>query len=271
MFYGRYICFVMKIILSTDQLNRKVKISFPPVRIVSLVPSQTELLFDLGLSERIAGITRFCIHPEDKVKSIKKIGGTKQFDLEAIKQLNPDLIIGNKEENYELGIEELRNHFPVWMSDIYSLPDALGMISEVGRITGTTNRALNLIQEINFPPITNTDTKSAAYFIWRKPYMVAAGNTFINDMLHRFGVTNVFGNLQRYPEINPAELAELKPNFIFLSSEPYSFRRQHLEEFEVFCPEAKVMLVDGEMFSWYGSRLRLAPAYFTQLKQHLPN
>lgn len=271
MFYGRYICFVMKTILSTDQLNRKVEISFPPVRIVSLVPSQTELLFDLGLSERIAGITRFCIHPDDKVKSIKKIGGTKQFNTEAIKQLKPDLIIGNKEENYEEGIEELRKYFPVWMSDIYSLPDALNMISEVGRITDTTSRAQKLIQEINLPPVTHTGTRSVAYFIWRKPYMVAAGNTFINDMLHRFGITNVFGTLQRYPEINPSELAELKPDFIFLSSEPYSFRRQHLAEFEAFCHGSKAVLVDGEMFSWYGSRLRLAPAYFTQLNQQLSN
>ncbi|MFN8286390.1 MAG: helical backbone metal receptor [Chitinophagales bacterium] len=238
-----------------------------PKRIVSLVPSQTELLFDLGLEERIVGVTRFCIHPADKVKGKVQIGGTKRFDIEKIKALQPDLIIGNKEENYEEGIAELQKDFPVWMSDIYTLQDAFGMMRELGRITGTESKAEEIIASIAFPKINST--KTAAYFIWRKPYMVAAGNSFINEMLSVFGVKNVFSDLQRYPEIDPEKLQALNPDFVFLSSEPYAFSEKHIDEFKHFCPNAEVVIVDGEMFSWYGSRLALAPAYFKKLQLQL--
>lgn len=255
-------------IQTTDQLGNNLTIPFPPQRIVSLVPSQTELLFDLGLEERIAGITRFCIHPADKMPHKQKIGGTKQFDIEKIKQLNPDLIIGNKEENYEEGIVELQQHFPVWMSDIYTLQDALDMMREVGRITDADTQAEGIINRINIQPVPLTG-KTAAYFIWRKPYMVAGANTFINEMLKNFGLINCFEDLQRYPEIDPALLADHKPDFIFLSSEPYSFREIHLEEFKKFSPSSIVVLVDGEMFSWYGSRLCKAAQYFATLRKEL--
>jgi len=253
---------------TTDQLGNTLTIPFPPQRIISLVPSQTELLFDLGLEERIAGITRFCIHPAEKVQQKQKIGGTKQFDIEKIKQLKPDLVIGNKEENYEEGIVELQKHFPVWMSDIYTLPDALNMMREIGRITGTETRAGEILKRSDIQPAAQTG-KTAAYFIWRKPYMVAGANTFINEMLKAFGVTNCFEGLERYPEVTPGLLAERKPDFIFLSSEPYSFREIHLQEFKEFSPASTVVLVNGEMFSWYGSRLCKTPAYFTLLRKEL--
>lgn len=250
-------------------MNRVVEIPFLPQRIISLVPSQTELLFDLGLQERIIGLTRFCIHPQEKVKDKAKVGGTKQFDFEKINALHPDLILGNKEENYAEGIEELEKQFPVWMSDICTLEDALAMIGEVGRITETSEKAALLQSQMQFPVVELPRVYTAAYFIWRKPYMVAAGNTFINEMMKKLGVVNVFANAGRYPEINPLELAQIKPDFIFLSSEPYSFRNIHIEEFCGFSPFSKVVLVDGEMFSWYGSRLRLAPAYFQNLHSQL--
>lgn len=255
-------------IKATDQLGNEIDIPFPPQRIVSLVPSQTELLFDLGLDERIVGITRFCIHPLDKVKGKEKIGGTKQFDIEKIKHLKPDLIIGNKEENYEAGIVELQQHFPVWMSDIYNLADALNMMRALGRVTDTESEAAEIINRINFQSVPESG-KTAAYFIWRKPYMVAANNTFINEMLRTFGVKNCFEDLERYPEIEPELLTERQPDFVFLSSEPYSFREIHLEEFKELSPTSKVVLVDGEMFSWYGSRLCLTPEYFMRLRKEL--
>lgn len=255
-------------IQTTDQLGNTLTIPFPPQRIISLVPSQTELLFDLGLEERISGITRFCIHPANKVQQKQKIGGTKQFDIEKIKQLKPDLVIGNKEENYEEGIVELQKHFPVWMSDIYTLPDALNMMREIARITGTDKQAEEIIKRSDIQPAAQMG-KTAAYFIWRKPYMVAGANTFINEMLKAFGVKNCFDQLQRYPEIEPTLLAEHKPDFIFLSSEPYSFREIHLEEFKKFSPSSIVVLVNGEMFSWYGSRLCKTAQYFVTLKKEL--
>jgi ABC-type Fe3+-hydroxamate transport system substrate-binding protein len=261
---------------STDQLGSNIEIEFPPKRIISLVPSQTEFLFDIGLDEKIMGITRFCIHPADKVHAKTKIGGTKKFNIERIKSLNPDLIIGNKEENYEEGINELHRYFPVWMSDIFTLSDSFAMMNEVGRITGRQAEATGLADDIKaaFNNYTNSisnpePAKSCAYFIWRKPYMVAAGNTFIDEMLTVFGLKNVFSGQQRYHEINPERLAALHPDYVFLSSEPYSFSEKHIEEFQAFAPNAKVVLADGEMFSWYGSRLRFAPAYFSELRKVL--
>jgi ABC-type Fe3+-hydroxamate transport system substrate-binding protein len=219
------------------------------------------------------GVTRFCIHPSNKVQNKTKIGGTKKFDIEKIKQLQPDLIIGNKEENYKAGIDELSRHFPVWMSDIFTLKDSFAMMYEIGRITNRQTDAGKLKTEIEqaFEEFQNSIPikKSCAYFIWRKPYMVAAGNTFINEMLDVFGLVNVFGTKVRYPEISPEALAALNPDYIFLSSEPYSFSEKHFDEFQAFAPNAKVVLVDGEMFSWYGSRLRFAPAYFQNLRKEL--
>ncbi len=259
---------------STDQLGNTITLAAPPRRIVSLVPSQTEFLFDIGLGEEIVGITRFCIHPKDKVAGKEKIGGTKQFNFDKIHALKPDLIIGNKEENYKDGIAELQKHYPVWMSDIYTLEDSLDMMQQLSVLLGKEAEGKALAERIStgFAGLkTNTTSTlpSAAYFIWRKPYMVAASNTFINEMLHRFGVRKVFDGIERYPEIEPEQLAAVKPDYIFLSSEPYSFRPIHIEEFQSFCPTAKVLLVDGEMFSWYGSRLQYAPAYFKHLQQML--
>lgn len=260
------------LIQSTDQLGNKLQIQFPPQRIVSLVPSQTELLFDLGLDTRIVGVTRFCVHPKDRVAPKPKIGGTKRFDLEKIEALQPDLIIANKEENYIEGIEALQQKYPVWISDIYTLPDAYAMMREIAHITDSDWEGEKLVNEIQssfaalIQPATAT---SCAYFIWRKPYMVAASNTFINHMLGVAGFKNVFDNLQRYPEIEPSLLNNLKPDYIFLSSEPYSFSEKHFDEFQSFSPNSKVILVDGEMFSWYGSRLRYAAEYFKELRENL--
>lgn len=261
--------------LTTDQLGNSFEFPFPPGRIISLVPSQTEYLFDLGLEEKIIGITRFCIYPEEKVKTKEKIGGTKRFNFEKIKSLQPDLIIGNKEENYFEGIEELKKYFPVWMSDIYTLEEAYSMMREVAKITNREEAGERIIAEIENSfislrnPISEIRNPTIAYFIWRKPYMVAANHTFIHHLLRIFGVKNVFESSERYPEIDPKVLAELKPDFIFLSSEPYSFSEKHFDEFKSFSPASKVILVDGEMFSWYGSRLRLAADYFSKLRKEL--
>jgi len=251
-----------------DQLGRQVTFPSPPLRIVSLVPSQTELLFDLGLRKQVVGVTKFCIYPSYARHSAAIIGGTKNFDFDKIKAARPDLIIGNKEENYEQGIKQLEQRYPVWLSDIASLPDALLMIRKLGNITGKAHLAEPLAAEINnsFTALPSTNSAiSAAYFIWRKPYMVAAGGTFIDDMLGRAGFRNVFASLGRYPEITPAQLRAAAPERIFLSSEPYPFGAKHLAEFQEICPAAKIHVVDGELFSWYGSRLRQSPAYFQQL------
>jgi ABC-type Fe3+-hydroxamate transport system substrate-binding protein len=256
----------------TDQMGRRVAVPFPPRRIVSLVPSQTELLFDLGLGEKVIGVTKFCIHPAEARTKAAVIGGTKNFDFEKIAALNPDLIIGNKEENYQAGIEQLAADFPVWLSDISNLPEALEMIRRVGFIAGAKEKAETLADDIQASfatletTVINTPPVSAAYFIWRKPYMAAASGTFVDDMLRRAGFANIFADQTRYPEIMTEQLAAAAPERILLSSEPYPFGEKHLAEFQAICPAATIEMVDGELFSWYGSRLRKSAAYFNQLR-----
>ncbi len=249
-------------------MGRHVTLQAIPQRIVSLVPSQTELLFDLGLVERIIGVTKFCIHPKEAVKQKTVIGGTKNFHFDIIDELKPDLIIGNKEENYREGIEALQQKYPVWMSDIYTLPDALHMIKQVGHLTDTSIRATKLAHNINegFASLQPLQSPvSTAYFIWRKPYMAVGSNNIIDHVLQRCGFKNAFADLSRYPEITPELLQEARPKLILLSSEPYPFQEKHLEEFKALCPDAEIKVVDGELFSWYGSRLLHAPAYLQQV------
>lgn len=254
-----------------DQMGREVQFLYPPLRIVSLVPSQTELLFDLGLQAQVAGVTKFCLYPPTARHTARVIGGTKNFDFARIKVASPDLIIGNKEENYQEGIAQLERHFPVWLSDITSLPEALDMIRRVGDLTGklplAEPLATDLKQSFDQLRLATASQPLAAYFIWRKPYMVAASGTFIDDMLRRAGFRNAFAGLGRYPEITPEQLARVAPAHIFLSSEPYPFGAKHVAEFQELCPAAKIQVVDGELFSWYGSRLRHSAAYFQQLRQ----
>lgn len=253
----------------TDQMGRMISVNYPPKRIISIVPSQTELLFELGLDAEILGITKFCIHPASKFRSTTKIGGTKKLNLERIRELKPDLIIGNKEENEESQIKELIKEFPVWMSDISVLGDALKMITDIGSLTGTSVKANLIVQDIlegfrSLEPVSG-GKKTAAYFIWKDPYMVAGKNTFIDDILARAGFDN-FLQISRYPELTDQQISELKPDIILLSSEPYPFKSLHVNEMKKICPKAKVIVVDGEMFSWYGSRLLHTPSYLKNLR-----
>jgi ABC-type Fe3+-hydroxamate transport system substrate-binding protein len=254
-----------------DQMNRTLQVPDHPERIISLVPSQTELLHDLGLGDRVVGITKFCIHPEAWFHSKSRVGGTKKVDMGKVRALKPDLVIGNKEENSREDIEALEQEFPVWMSDVKSLHHAGNMILQIGSLTGTEAQAENMVRRIAdaFAQLRSpTEPLSAAYFIWRAPLMVAGGDTFISDMMRRAGFINVFAQRnERYAEITPAELAAADPDVILLSSEPYPFAEKHMLEFNMICPGTPVNLVDGELFSWYGSRLLKAPAYFSGLRQ----
>lgn len=253
-----------------DQMKRTVPVPEFPQRIISLVPSQTELLHDLGLGDRVVGITKFCVHPAEWFRSKERVGGTKKIDMEKVRALKPDLIIGNKEENERKDIALLAQEFPVWMSDIRDLPSALAMIEGVGGITGTTAEADRIVEGIKqgFAKLQpREEPRTVAYFIWREPYMVAGHGTFINDMLQRMGLENVFDEGDaRYPEITERDLAEADPEVILLSSEPYPFKEEHLLELNMICPGTPVHIVDGELFSWYGSRLLRSPEYFSGLK-----
>lgn len=264
----------MQIKSFTDQLLRTIEINYPPKRIISLVPSQTELLFDLGLDEEIVGITKFCVHPKDKFKSTTKIGGTKKLNLEKIRALKPDLIIGNKEENQKEDIEQLMQEFPVWMSDIMDFDDALNMIKSVGELVDKEEKANEFVNSIKKDfnglslDLKDKPKKNTIYFIWKDPNMVAGAGTFINEMLKYCGSENLVKDL-RYPSFNDAQLIDMNPEIVLLSSEPYPFKEKNIAEFKKMWPQAEVKLVDGEMFSWYGSRLLKASVYFKKLGEEL--
>lgn len=242
------------------------------MRIISVVPSQTELLFDLGLKEEVIGITKFCIHPDQWFRTKVRIGGTKNLDLEKIRSLQPDLIIANKEENEKNQIELLRKEFPVWTSDISDLSSALSMISEVGKLIERTKEADVLIGKIDlaFKDLQPTTSISCIYLIWNKPMMLAGRSTFIDAMLQRSGFQNCIKS-ERYPQATAEDLVALDPDVIMLSSEPYPFKDEDIDRYKQLFPRSIVIKVDGEMFSWYGSRLLSAPSYFSSLRQRIKN
>ena len=261
-----------------DQSGRIISLQhFPPKKIISLVPSQTELLFDLGLDEEVIGITKFCVHPEHWFRNKERVGGTKNINIEKVKSLQPDLILANKEENVKEQIEQLETIAPVWISDITTFEDAIQMIKSLGEITNRKEKALSLSLHIvkNFSQLKTTNLPAGqaghklqtCYLIWRNPYMTIGGDTFINSMLNKCGLQNVFENLQRYPENTIEQLVAANPQLILLSSEPYPFKEKHVEELKPFFSNTKIILVDGEMFSWYGSRMIHAPNYFASIQQ----
>ncbi len=259
----------------TDQLGNQFLFKEPPVRIISLVPSQTELLYDLGLEENIVGITKFCVHPYHFKTTKAIIGGTKNVNLEKIIQLKPDIIIANKEENTKDIVNELSKLYPVWITNIYSIEDNLQMIRDLGQLFNKRDEARKWIDEINFAHqdflnfIKQKDYIKVAYFIWANPYMVAGNNTFINEMLKHNKFHNIYQNKEgRYPEVTIQNIKiEGNPDLILLSSEPFPFKEKHALEIGSFAHPAKTICVDGEMFSWYGSRLVEAFKYFKQLHQ----
>lgn len=255
-----------------DQLKRLVSVDTQNLRIISLVPSQTELLYTLGLDEEVVGITKFCVHPSPWFMHKARIGGTKTVDIQKTRLLNPTLIIANKEENTKSDLEALAEIAPVWISDVRDLSGALEMIEKIGSLVGKTENALRLIDQINtkFNQIqTLFQSKKVLYIIWSEPLMAASKDTFIDAVLNHIGLKNAAANMERYPELTLKDAQALKPDYIFLSSEPFPFKEKHIDFFNIHFPQSRVALVDGELFSWYGSRLLHCAPYFLQLNKQL--
>ena len=256
-----------------DQLNRELKLNTIPKRIVSLVPSQTELLVDLGLENSIVGVTKFCVHPINLRKQKTIVGGTKQVHYDKIKALEPDIILCNKEENTKEIVEACEQICNVHVSDIFNINDNLELINQYGLLFNKSEDASRIIKDIqlkcaNFKSfIEEKPTLKVVYFIWKNPWMVAGNNTFINYILHFNKFENVYNSKARYPEIelNKSELNE-SVEVVLLSSEPFPFKEKHVAELQDYYPKAKIVLVDGELFSWYGSRLAKAFKYFETLR-----
>ena len=261
-----------------DQIKTEHSFAKTPLRIVSLVPSITETLFDLGLENSVVGITKFCVHPNHFLKEKTKVGGTKNPSFDKIKALNPDIIICNKEENTKEIIEECSKICTTWTTNIITIEDNFRMISDFGQIFNIEDKAKILNEQISFALsdfrtfINKKQSRKVAYFIWKKPYMVVGRDNYINEILRLNKFENVFENntsaSNRYPEIELDELKKHDLDYVFLSSEPYPFSDKDKNDFDHFT-NAKIEIVDGEMFSWHGSRLLLALEYFKKLHKTL--
>lgn len=239
-----------------------------PKSIISLVPSLSELLHYLQLDEETVAVTKFCIHPTEWFRNKVKIGGTKNVNIRRIKEMQPGLVIASKEENEKEQVEELAQEFNVWLTDVSSVESAYAMIKDVGTLTGRCTEAKKLIIDIKkeFSSLySKQGLIKTAYLIWRNPYMTIGGDTFINDMMQCCGLQNVFAGQNRYPKITAEDLKSSGCNLVILSSEPYPFKEKHIQELQQQLPGIKIILADGEMFSWYGSRMLYMPAYLSGL------
>ncbi len=257
-----------------DQIGRKIDISKPVKKIVSLVPSLTELIVYLGLEAELVGLTKFCVHPEDLKKSKKIVGGTKKVNIQKIHDLNPDIILCNKEENTLEMVMDLEKFAQVHVSNVITFEDSLELITEYGLLFNKEENATELVSELSQKKksfqhnISETKLK-VGYFIWREPWMVVGANTFINSMIELNGWKNCFIKEEgRYPEININNLKGLDLDLILLSSEPFPFKQKHIAEISNYS-KARIEIVNGEFFSWYGSRSLLTFDYFEKFQNYL--
>ena len=243
------------------------------MRIVSLVPSLTEYLWALGLEQEVVGITKFCIHPKAWWQHKTRVGGTKKVNFKTIETLQPTLIIANKEENTKEDIEQLQLKYDVLLTDITSLEEAYRFLLEIGRKVQREEKSMSLVNQIQakFQSVVKIGQSSSfLYFIWKDPYFVVGPQTYIHALLTHFGLVN-FCEIERYPALeqvlNNKDNQSILPDYIFLSSEPFPFEAKHLEEVQVLFPNSKIVLIDGEICSWYGSRMLKAPSYFKDVLQ----
>ena len=254
----------------TDAVGRRVQLAAPPRRVVSLVPSQTELLADLGLDAEVVGLTRFCVHPQGWKARKAIVGGTKNVDPDRVRALAPDLVIANREENVREQVEVIAQFCPVWTTDVATVEDSLAMTRDVGALTGREPAAAGLADRIGaaFEALPDWPAVRALYLIWRDPWMTVGTDTIIHDVMRRAGLATVCRQ-SRYPTLGAEEIAALAPEVVLLSSEPYPFAPKHVAEVQALAPGARVALVDGEAFSWYGSRLLATPDALRQLRARL--
>jgi len=258
---------------AVDARNEEVILDRPPRRIVSLVPSQTELLAHLGLDETVVGITRFCVRPSHWRDEKAIVGGTKKVDVDQVRALNPDLILANREENTQDDVAALSDIAPVFVTQVKTVTEALDMIRTVGHLTDAAGQTSTLAGKIisRFSRLPDFSPLRTAYLIWREPYMAVGGDTFIHDVMSWGGFDNAFGDRTRYPEVSLDILAEMDLDLVLCSSEPFPFHQKEKfsEELREAFPNTSVEVVDGQPFSWYGPRLLDTPSYLQELRKRL--
>ena len=258
-----------------DALDRRVILADRPQRIVSLVPSITDLLHALKLGDRVVGITRFCERPEHWRDTKTIVGGTKNVKPHTVSDLNADLVIANHEENEKADVEAIADELgvPVYVTEVQTVPGATEMIRAVGHLTATVEAASEMAGTIDerFEALPRTNPVRAVYLIWRDPYMTVGGDTFIHDVMTRGGFENLYAGSTRYPEVPLDALAARSPDVVLCSSEPFPFHQKDVftADLRDALPDADVQIVDGQLFSWYGPRLLHTPEYLTSLHGEL--
>lgn len=257
-----------------DDLGRMIYFKKPPRKVVSLCPSVTETLFDLGLDDLVVGRTDYCVHPEDKMRAVQSVGGPKSVSLRTVETLLPDVVLAVKEENDKKTLESLASlYYKCVIFDINCVEDALKMIGAIGELFDRRERAAAMCASIkdSFGRVGRAaGSPSFIYMTWSSPYIAAGTGNYINSLLTGFGFNNCLsGSFRRYVRMELNELKRLKPDVVFLPSEPYNYTIVDRIKFEKFFPSAKVILVDGEMFCWYGSRMEKAGGYIKGLFEEL--
>jgi len=250
-----------------------VTLPAPPRRIVSLIPSITEILFALGLGDAVVGCTIYCTQPPDGVSTKTRIGGEKNPKLDMIRELRPDLVVANVEENVRAHVDALRDwDIPVYVTYPRTVVEGIRLIRELGQLTGAEERGNEMTAALEAQLAEarahQAGRTPARVFcpIWRHPYMTINRDTYIHDMLETCGGDNVFGGLpQRYPPVDLADVARERPDVILLPDEPYRFRRAHLADFSSHreipaLRDGRVHFIDGKLLSWYGPRIAQALA-----------
>lgn len=229
------------------------------LRLVSLCPSITESLVEMGLRESLVGITRYCIHPKGAFAGIERVGGTKNPDLGRIEALRPDLVFMNAEENRAADVEALSRRFAVDVSHPKKVADVPPMLRRFGARTGREGPAeawARRIEESLAGLRTGFDAPFRyAYLIWKAPYMTVNDETYVADLLRRVGGENVFGNRpEAYPTVTLEEIVAAAPDALLLPDEPYRFRAADGAAFRERLPGAAVELLSGDDFCWHGAR-----------------
>lgn len=238
-----------------------------PRRVVSLIPSLTESLFDLNLGDLLVGVTDFCVHPVDKVATLPRVGGTKTPDIPAIIRLEPELVFANREENRKKDVEALRAAgVPVWVTYPRTVADVFFILWEIMERFGETSMVprVRLIEQTFdlVQGVSKAQDRPVRVFapIWKNPLMTFTQDTYLHDVLAVCGGENVFADLaDRYPTVTLAQVEAAQPEVILLPSEPYAFSEADKAMFAVLdIPAAKhdrILLVDGSLLTWHGTRL----------------
>lgn len=243
-----------------DVRGRAFDFGSPPERVVSLVPSLTETLFDLGAGDAVVGITDFCIFPPDL--PLPRLGGTKNPRVEDVRALAPDLVHMNLEENLRRHAEAIEAFAPVFVSEPKSVADVAALIGQLGELHGRQVKATELMARLT-AELARMPRRSFTFAcpIWKNPWMWCGGDTYVSRLVEAAGGVNVLRNQDRYPHVPLEEVMSSRPEVVFLPDEPYVFTGEDaaaLEGTRVIGP------FPGHLFTWHGTRTSLGLGFLRE-------